>query len=150
MQNRRINLIRGRKSIGVLALALLAVCLNTGLARAGAFEGRFTLPVETRWGGATLAPGVYSFVLDNQILRGLVLVSGTKRTAMVRPGMIDHQHIPGGSVLICERSGGRLVVRSLYIQQLGLLLGYLAPRGERRMMAQAPQLLQRVPIASGK
>ncbi len=61
--------------------------------------------------------------------------------------------------LVCIRKGGRLVVRSLEIGQLGDTIYFHLPKGaqtyaQRRgsskpaLLAEAPQLLERLPITS--
>jgi len=142
--------IRNCKSVGVLALAVLAVCFNTSRASAQDFHGKFTLPVETRWGAATLPPGEYSIILDNHTVEGTVRLNSSQKNPIILPQIIDHRRVPGDTGLICERSGGRLNVRMLYIKPLDLVLSYPWPGSARNVVAQAAQLIQRVPITAGR
>ena len=48
----------------LLVLGVLVAGFNAKPASAQAFQGKFTLPSETRWGQATLPAGDYSFTLD--------------------------------------------------------------------------------------
>jgi hypothetical protein len=143
-----MNSNRIRMLMGVLALALIAGCFNARQAAAEEFRGKFTLSVETRWGSATLPPGEYSLTLDNYNLNGLVIVPGAtiKVRALMFPNMIEHRDLLADSALITVRNGEELQVSSLYIKQLGLLLEYPLPNGRRQLLAQTPQLIERVPI----
>jgi len=57
---RRLKLLT---KFGVAALALGALA-TSGKAQ-NAYQGKFTLPFETHWGGATLPAGDYTFVLSS-------------------------------------------------------------------------------------
>jgi hypothetical protein len=48
--------------LGMAALSLGALA-TSGKAQT-AYQGKFTLPVETHWGGATLPPGDYTFTMS--------------------------------------------------------------------------------------
>jgi len=133
-----------------MAVATLAVCFNASRASAQDFHGKFTLPIETRWGAATLPPGEYSLTVDHEKVGCLVLISSPKRNLFVLPATIEARQLGGESALFAVRSAGTLNIRSLYVEQLSLFLGFPAPKGGLRVMAQAPQLIQRVPIAAGK
>ncbi len=145
-----MNSICTCKLAGVLALAILAVCFNAGRVSAQDFHGKFTLPVEARWGPVTLPPGEYSIIVDHQPVLGKVFLSGTRKNAIIAPTIIDHLDVPKHTGLICEWSSGRFNVRSLYVEELNLVLSYPRPKGERQLMAQAPRATERVRIAAVK
>jgi hypothetical protein len=140
--------VAGYKAVKLVVLSLLATGLSAALANAQEFRGTFTLSVETRWGAATLPAGEYSLILDHHNLDGKVLVSGKKLNAIVLPRIIENRKFPEDSALFAVRSGGKLRVRSLYIKPLGLFLEYPVPERERQIVAQAPQLFQRLPIVA--
>jgi len=53
------------------------------------------------------------------------------------------------SELILVRSGGNYSIRALRLADLGLTLEYSVPKTGRQFIVQAPQLLERVPVAMG-
>src|SRR5258707_4955400 len=67
-RTRRFEMIWARHlklftKVGVAALAL-GTLATSGNAQ-DSYQGKFTLPVETHWGGATLPPGDYTFTLPS-------------------------------------------------------------------------------------
>jgi hypothetical protein len=143
-----MNSTPSRAGRSLFILIVLAAGISVSRANAQEFHGKFTLSHETRWGAATLPAGDYSLDLDHHDLQGRVLVHGEKQNVIVLSEMIEHRHVPEGSALFTVRNNNRLEVRALYIQQVGLWLEYRAPQHDRLIMAKAPQLNQRVPIAA--
>ena len=130
--------------IRVVFLALLATATSVGLLGAEDSKGTFTLPFEVRWGTAVLPAGDYSFQLDNT--HYIVTLRGENRAAMVLSPThrIDNQL--SSSALIIVRHGKRGTVRALRLAEQRQVFTYALPRGERPMLAQAPELIQRIPI----
>lgn len=59
--------------------------------------------------------------------------------------------VAGPSALIIVRRGRTGFVRALRLAEVGATLEYQPPKGERQMLAQAPELIQRIPLSvSGK
>ena len=149
-----MNSTRSFKWFGFLALAVLAAYLSP--ASRGAepvFKGRFTLPFETRWGTAVLPAGNYSFTMQSATDSSLIAV----RDEQARPVMITSSYgvsegkASDGSHLIVLRSGRRGSVRALYLEELGMTFYYPVPKADKQLVAQAPQLIQRLPVlAAGK
>jgi hypothetical protein len=114
-------------------------------------KGSFTLPFEARWGNAVLPAGEYSFTLDHDSLAGKVTIqaeSGRYMGVIMNQVFSDQQTVDR-SELVLVRSGGTYAVRALRLEELGMTLEYSVPKGEKQLITQAPQLLQRIPVAMG-
>ena len=130
--------------IRVLFLALAATVASVGLLSAEDPKGTFTLPFEVRWGTAVLPPGDFSFKVDNT--NYVITIRGENQAAMVISNERRIDNHAGTSALIVARYGKRCTVRALRLAEQKVVFSYPAPRGERPMLAQAPELLQRIPI----
>jgi hypothetical protein len=171
--SRMITLIR------VVFLALVATVASVGLLCAGDFEdfvGKFTLPMEVRWGENTLPPGDYTFAINPQVTPYTAKVTGNNRTFFVMAVSSDDR-FSGQSSLLLTRRGQTGVIRELHLaipglkpsysqqdvrdydrgKQVsnngtrtsntgGIALIYSRPKGEPPMVAQTPLLFQRIPI----
>jgi hypothetical protein len=146
-----MSLNRSFKLVAPLGLALLAGCFTANLASAGgAYNGKFTLSVEARWGQMVLPPGDYSFTLDRATNLGIVTIwRGSKPVEMVlNQGSFDSQTLDR-SELILVRSGGNYTIRALRLAELGLTLQFSVPKTGGQLIVQAPQLLERIPVIMG-
>ncbi|MBZ5516459.1 MAG: hypothetical protein LAN62_16730 [Acidobacteriia bacterium] len=146
-----MNNTRSFTLVRVAFLALLATVLSAGLLSAEDYRVTFTLPCEARWGEATLPPGDYSMIVDTASPYKVTVIRGENGRRFVLPmGINDHQ-FAGRSVLVLVRHGGQGTVRALRLTGPGLVFSYAPPKGESRLLAQAPELIQRIPVgASGK
>jgi hypothetical protein len=138
----------------ILGLAALVICCSAALASAEMIHGTFTLPFEARWGQAVLSPGNYSFSVDSSGSARLVTsfqgTSNRDEGAVLPQGYTDQQTLDRSELLLV-RSGGNYTIRALRLAPEGITINYSVPKGERQMIVQAPQLLQRIPVMeSGK
>lgn len=143
-----MNTNRSLRMVKFAVLVLLTACMGASLANAQTAAGKFNLPVEVRWGQAVLPPGNYSFTLNftANLPAYTVVVRGEGHTAsMIASTIVDNNH-SGKSELIVERNGVRGTVRALRLPYAGLVIYYPVPRAERPVLAQAPALIQRLPI----
>jgi hypothetical protein len=134
--------------VKVAVLALLTACMGASLANAQTVSGKFNLPFEVRWGQAVLPAGNYSFTL-NSATDGptyTVFVRGENHTAAIITSPILDRSSAGKSALIVERHGERGTVRALRLADIGLVISYPAAKAERPVLAQAPALVQQLPI----
>ncbi len=143
------------KNLGLvrsLVLALVAASLSAGLASAQTYEGNFTLPFEARWGGVTLTPGDYSFSLESAASPYMVTLSqGVRKLGFIMATTASRTGSSGRSVLIVARNGHKATVTAMYIDGAGVTFLYFVPKAKRQFIAQAPELIQRLPIsAAGK
>ena len=149
-----MSLTRSSKLVAPLGLALLAGCLTANPASAQeAFKGSFTLPFEARWGNIVLPAGQYSFTLDHATAQGIVTIQ--KETGrygymgrVLNQGTYDRQ-VVDHSELVLVRSGGNYRIRALRLGDLGMTFEYSVPKGERQLISQTPQLLERIPVRMG-
>jgi hypothetical protein len=147
-----MSLNRSFKLVAPLGLALLAGCFTANLASAqDAFRGTFTLPFEAQWGKIVLPAGEYEFTLDHGSVAGMVSIraEGTQGLGVVLNQAVYDQQTIDHSELVLVRSGGNYTVRALRLADLGVTLEYSVPKTGRQIISQAPQLLERIPVAMG-
>ncbi|MGD0227034.1 MAG: hypothetical protein ABSF71_32305 [Terriglobia bacterium] len=138
---------RSLRLIKFAVLALLTACMGTSLANAQTAAGKFNLPFEVRWGQAVLPPGNYSFTVNSSVSPpNTVLVRGENLSARIIMSPVHDDSFSGKNELIVERQGERGTVRTLRLADVGLVLYYPAPKAERQILAQAPVLIQQLPI----
>ncbi len=139
--------------VKLAVLAVLAACFSAApasLEGAGpaAYSGKFTLPMAVQWGRAVLPAGDYSFTLDSATLGGIAIVRGEGKAVMVMANAISDRSTSEHSSLLIVRSGGSARVRSIHLAELGRDFYYGAPKGENQILAQGPELIQRIQIAA--
>ena len=137
------------KSVRILFLAVLAVGLSAGVASAQKVEGKFTLPFEARWGRAVLPAGDYTFNVETSTSPYIVMIRHNRNGVayVMADSVISRGDFSGSSALIAVRSGGKLRIRILRLREVGAIFGYYVPKAERQFIAQAPELLQRIPVS---
>jgi hypothetical protein len=115
-----------------LFLGIAGMCLMANSLRASDMVGSFTLPQETQWGLAVLAPGDYTFALDHPTLNGFIsIIRGTKTVALVQAMGIDATSTSGGSSILIV--GNR--VRALRLAPVGQTYTYQIHRQRRETLA---------------
>lgn len=142
---------RSFRWFGFAAFAIAAALLApASLGAQSLFQGHFTLPVETQWGGVALPAGDYSFTVESRSLPGTVTINGEAGKAMIiAAGGSSERFKASDSVLVLDRYLGRGVVRALYLKPLGMTFYYKPPKGGPQIVAQAPVLIERLPISTG-
>jgi len=136
--------IRSSTLLRYLGLALLAACFNAGNSSAQAFQGKFTLPFEARWGQATLPAGDYSFTLDGVgPMCMLHLYRGRNGVGMILAQAYDKAH-SGRAKLTVVRG----TARSLSLPEIGVVFQY-APQHRKYLTApEEREIAQIVPVAT--
>jgi hypothetical protein len=156
-----MNSNRSSKLIPYLVLTLLTICLGSHRAFAQeAFQGTFTLPFETRWGLAVLPAGDYTLMLNFKA--GIRFVDISRgRTGVATFLYRSHETFEqsdSNSALTLVRHGNGGTVLSLNVPALDEIYFFDLPKGERVfaqnspkservLVAQAPALIQRIPVA---
>lgn len=143
------------KSSFSLAKSLILVLVAAGFssrpaAAQASVEGKFTLPFEAHWGNAVLQPGDYTFSILSTGLPAIVVVRREPRGARVAMVMARGWDSGGSSdhsVLTVARSGGKVSISSLYLEELGLTFYYSIPQPNRELVARAPELTRHVPVS---
>ena len=132
-------------------LALLATAVSAGLLSAEDYVGKFTLPFQAKWGRATLPAGDYEFQLNTARSPYTVTVRGQDKAAMIMSEGTSTKDASDRSELVVVRRGRTGTIRALHLNEVGQTFFYVPPKGERQLLAQAPELIQRIPIlVSGK
>ncbi len=132
-------------------LAFLASFGLAGLLKAEEYEGKFTLAFESRWGRMTLPAGEYTFKLDTDIHPYTVKVTGKDGATFVYADGATNDKPGGRSELLLVRRGNKGTIRALHLAPEGLFFTYAVPLSERQLVAEGPQLIQRLPVVlSGK
>ena len=131
-------------------LLLLGTYLTAGILSAqvqgSVYRGTFTLPFETRWGTAILPAGDYSLALNSTTMPVRATVRGENGAVLIQAEAMATQAGSDQSSLIVTRQSRRGVVRGLYVAELGVAFYFGAPKAERQVIAQGPELIQRIPV----
>ena len=145
---------------------LLAFALTAALCAGSTFamdptqvRGSFTLPFEAHWGNATLPAGKYTFEAVG-IGHPFIEVRGeAKGSTPVFVIVLAHNlsQSANTSELVCIRQGNTGIVHSLVLKGSGEILYFPVPKNlrlyahngnakTRTLLAQDPDLIQRVPV----
>jgi hypothetical protein len=111
--------------LGVAALALAA--LATSANAQNAYEGKFTLAVETHWGGATLPAGNYSFVLPSLGSPYKVYIRGERVNVVVWAATTEKIVVPNHAQLNLVNIADVRTVKTFDAPELGLTFIYFTP-----------------------
>jgi hypothetical protein len=112
--------------VGVAALALGALATN-GNARSG-YQGKFTLPFETHWGGATLPAGDYTFTLTTPSAPYTLYIQGPAGNAIIMADSANENVISGHAQLNLVDIADAQNVATFEAPELGLTLSYPTPQ----------------------
>ena len=122
--------------LGVAALALGAMA-TSGKAQ-NALQGKFTLPFETRWGGATLPAGDYTFALPSTVSPQRIYIWGAAANAIVMSGVSDYKVVSSQAQFNLVEIGGVETVTTFEVPELGLTFTYASPK-QKHMSKEARQ-----------
>ena len=112
----------------VLAVLALALTASVGKSQVEGYKGTFTLPVEVRWGGATLPAGDYTLRVDSLSAPQVVRVEGEGKSALILVGSYDPLASPNQNQLILLENGHGYAVRSLRVGAYGVNLDFVVSR----------------------
>jgi hypothetical protein len=135
-------------AVRYLVLGVFVFLASAASAQSQVCQGKFTLPVSVRWGTAVLQAGDYTFSLDSATLHSVLIVradSGQSAVFVRARSYSDHVTSENSSLLIV-RSGGKATIRRLHLKEAGMDFFYGPTKGEAPMIAQEPELIQRVPV----
>jgi hypothetical protein len=119
---------RGLKLVtkfGVAALALGALA-TSGKAQ-NAYQGKFTLPFETHWGGATLPAGDYTFTMSSAVSPYRIYLRGEKVNAIIMASSTDDRGVSNHAQLNLVDIGDVQTVSTFDAPELGLTFVYYTP-----------------------
>ena len=134
----------------VLALAAAAIFAGVANAQDTVYAGNFTLPFEAQWGGLTLPAGTYALTLGYSAAGWdtILIEQGGRKLGMVMSQSHDQAPSSERSELVVTRADGRARIRALHVADLGTDFSYSVPKGGARVIASAPELIQRIPLSS--
>jgi hypothetical protein len=131
---RRLKLLT---KFGVAALALGAFA-TSGKAQS-AYQGKFTLPSETHWGGATLPAGDYTFTLASASSPYRLYIQGQAGTAIIMPSAADEKVVSGHAQLNLVDIADVQNVETFEAPELGLTFSYATPKQKHMGSKEARQ-----------
>jgi hypothetical protein len=121
--------------LSVLALVVLAGVLAPRIAKAQEESGRFTLPTEVHWGGATLPAGDYTFSLNSLDSSSRLYVYKESSPAsgyMFTPQDWDIIPVtPEKSRLILDQRDGEAYVKEMVFGSEGLVLHFAEAKSKK-------------------
>jgi len=134
----------------VLALAGAAIFVGVANAQDTVYAGNFTLPFEAQWGGLTLPAGDYSLKLGYSPAGWdtILIEQDGRKLGMVMSRSHNQDLSSKHSTLVVARSDGRARIVALHVEELRSDFNYGVPRGGARVIASAPELIQRIPLSS--
>ena len=109
-----------------MAALVLGAVATSGKAQ-GIYQGKFTLPVETRWGAATLPAGDYTFTVSSASSEYRLFIKGQKTNAIVQTLTADSattQH----AQLHLVNTADVYSVATFDAPELGLTFTYWTPK----------------------
>jgi len=109
-----------------LVLVALALVLCASVGRSQVMTGKFTLPVEVRWGGTTLPAGDYTLQVDSVSVPKFIRVDGERKSALILVGSHDPSPNPDHSQLLLVETGQGYAVQSFEVGgDYGVNLGFV-------------------------
>lgn len=128
--------------VGSAALAMVALA-TSGNAQ-NAYQGKFTLPFETHWGGATLPAGDYTFALQSVGFPYTLYIRGEKVNAIIQAAATDDRHVSDHAQLNLVDIADVQTVQTFDAPELGLSFVYDSPtqkheRHKQARLESAPQ-----------
>lgn len=117
----------------VVTLALFSVVLFSANLQAQTTHGKFTLPIEARWGTILLEPGEYDFTITNDLAGPMLTLRSreTRLAAMVLSAKVTDLRPDGKTKLILEKSDMGMYVRALCLGDAGVMLTYEPPKSSK-------------------
>jgi len=117
------------KVVSKLGLAALALGIFASAGNAqNAFEGKFTLPFETYWGGATLPAGHYTFTMGTRTFPYTIYIRGEKTNAIVNAVVSDPGVLSGNAQLDLVEVSDLHVIKTFEAPELGVTFTYFTPK----------------------
>jgi hypothetical protein len=103
-----------------IALVVLALCATAVLGKSqDAYQGKFTLPFEAHWAGATLPAGDYTISMPKAVQPFLIYIRGEK-SAIIFAQDVDSKETSNDSSLTVTKTGANEAITELHAGQLGM------------------------------
>jgi hypothetical protein len=108
-----------------IALVALALCATAVLGKSqDTYQGKFTLPFEAHWAGATLPAGEYTISIPTVTTSYLLYVRGQGKSAIIMAAASNTKAVSDQSHLTIVSTGGHEAITSLEAGQLGMTFDY--------------------------
>jgi hypothetical protein len=130
------RLVKLVTKVGIAALALSA--LATAGKTQNIYQGKFTLPAETHWGGATLPAGDYTFTIASASAEYRLYIRGERTNFIIRAATVEDatpQHAQLNLVDIADVH----TVQTFDAPELGLTFTYWTPAQKHMSSKEAGQ-----------
>jgi CRISPR/Cas system-associated protein Cas5 (RAMP superfamily) len=131
---RRLKLLT---KFGVAALALGALA-TSGKAQ-NAYQGKFTLPFETHWGGATLPAGDYTFALPSNSAPYRFYIQGQGTSAIIHANTVEKKVVSKRPQLNIVDITDVHTVQTFEASELGVTFTYSTPKQKHAEHQEARQ-----------
>jgi hypothetical protein len=130
---------------------MLAAAMGVLSPRASAqdYKGKFSLPVETYWGGTVLQPGEYTVWTEDARPGATVLrVSGNGKIATALIGPVELRAFTGHTRIVLVEAGGIYALREFEAGVLGKSFSFALPKAihERVERAGVPAAVTEIPV----
>ena len=123
-----------------LGVAVLALCaLATSGNAQTVYQGKFTLPFETHWGGATLPAGDYTFSLPSASYPYMLYIKGQGGTAIIMAAAVDEKVVSDHAQLTLVDIADVQNVETFEAPELGLTFSYDTPKQKHMGRKEAHQ-----------
>jgi hypothetical protein len=120
---------RYSKVLSKLGLTALALGITSGATNAAtAYAGKFTLPYEVNWAGATLPAGDYIFELESQAAPYTLYIHGQKTNVIVFALTAESGALSAGPQLDLVDISGVHMIQAFETPELGVTFSYFTPK----------------------
>ena len=120
------QVVKSISKVAIAALVLSAVATG-GKAQQSIYQGKFTLPVETHWGSATLPAGEYTFTVGSAAAQYRLYIHG-ERSNFIIPTVTAENSAPQNAQLNLVDVADKQTVETFDAPQLGLTFSYWTPK----------------------
>lgn len=104
-----------------IALVVLALCSTAVLGKSqDAYQGKFTLPFEAHWVGATLPAGDYTISMPKAAWPYLLYIRGQEKSAIIFAQGVESKEASNDSSLTVTKTGANEAITALHAGQLGM------------------------------
>jgi hypothetical protein len=124
MSSARYRNVVNKLAFAALALGILASAGNAQ----NAYQGKFTLPFEVYWGGATLPAGDYTFALGTQTVPYTLYIRSKKVNAIVMALGSDTGVVSSRAQLDLVDISDVHAIKTFEAPELGITLTYFTPK----------------------
>ena len=123
------RLVKAISKVAIAALVLGALA-TSGKAQQSIYQGKFTLPVETHWGSATLPAGDYTFTVSSAAAEYRLFING-QRSNFIIPTVTADNATPQHAQLNLVEIADKYTVETFDAPELGLTFTYWTPKQKR-------------------